>query len=666
MMLMLYDHRQTDFTTNGDPINGAYAAHVTREEGFYLKFKLALDEEGNYKKIQPEMIIGAMTPDGLNQFRVFDILPKKDHVEVIALQLFYYLDKRLVKPFSLTRADGGGAIKAFESNFVSSIAPYTFDSGVSEVHDFTTDTSRSVQEGYYNALEIINRIATRWDSEFLLNGFDVRMVKRLGKRTNALLYERKNISDFESEDSIRKLVTRIYAKSQWTLDPDDKDYVKDAKGKENEREIKVTVDSPLIDQYSQIYEAEYTNNNCKTEQELINWAKLKYSTDHLDKPARSIEVKTNIIDDTVINFGDELVLKYTIHDIDETIRCVGYDYDPINEQYYSVTLGDWRQSFGKAIGGSIADVSERQKSELERLKTEVQIVQMRANGINRVTYGPQPVPNPINGDLWFKHTLDRPDEVTMWVYDAEIGDWVRKDITPEEIRLKLKALETQATEANQKAEQIQSESAKKLAEFEQQLKDLGLPTESIEQTLDQLRQQLDRVSSRTNATLDMIGNDGVTRYNKNLLKGEFKRTIDYDDGKTSIVANDGGFKKGQTYTISFDAVCKLIQKGKLTISLSPPNALRPVNITVKPPKKRLDDIVVNTVKKENTIETYQGLNKVIVQNGWYETREFDLNVGETNALNFRLKYRDYIEDDLKTDRQFVWNNNHELLIESSL
>ncbi|MHA6569143.1 hypothetical protein ACX3VE_07680, partial [Escherichia coli] len=69
------------------------------------------------------------------------------------------------------------------------------------------------------------------------------------------------------------------------------------------------VDSPLIDQYSQIYEAEYTNNNCKTEQELINWAKLKYSTDHLDKPARSIEVKTNIIDDTVINFGDELVLK---------------------------------------------------------------------------------------------------------------------------------------------------------------------------------------------------------------------------------------------------------------------------------------------------------------------------------------------------------------------
>ncbi|MDK7046778.1 hypothetical protein QP272_27095, partial [Escherichia coli] len=107
----------------------------------------------------------------------------------------------------------------------------------------------------------------------------------------------------------------------------------------------------------------------------------------------------------------------------------------------------WRQTFGKAIGGSIADVSERQKSELERLKTEVQIVQMRANGINRVTYGPRPVPNPINGDLWFKHTLDRPNEVTMWVYDAEIGDWVRKDITPEEIRLKLKALETQATEA---------------------------------------------------------------------------------------------------------------------------------------------------------------------------------------------------------------------------
>ncbi|RYC97861.1 phage tail spike protein [Facklamia hominis] len=666
MMLMVYDNRQTDFTANGDPINGAYAAHVTREEGFYLKFKLALDEEGNYKKIQPEMIIEAMTPDGPNQFRVFDVLPKKDHVEVTALQLFYYLDKRLVKPFSLTRADGGGAIKAFEANFVSSIAPYTFDSSVSEVHDFTTDTSRSVQEGYYNALEIINRIATRWDSEFLLNGFDVRMVKRLGKRTNALLYERKNISDFESEDSIRKLVTRIYAKSQWTLDPDDKDYVKDAKGKENEREIKVTVDSPLIDQYSQIYEAEYTNNNCKTEQELINWAKLKYSTDHLDKPARSIEVKTNIIDDTVINFGDELVLKYTIHDIDETIRCVGYDYDPINEQYYSVTLGDWRQSFGKAIGGSIADVSERQKSELERLKTEVQIVQMRANGINRVTYGPQPVPNPINGDLWFKHTLDRPDEVTMWVYDAEIGDWVRKDITPEEIRLKLKALETQATEANQKAEQIQSESAKKLAEFEQQLKDLGLPTESIEQTLDQLRQQLDRVSSRTNATLDMIGNDGVTRYNKNLLKGEFKRTIDYDDGKTSIVANDGGFKKGQTYTISFDAVCKLILQSELTLDFVTPTANRGVSFKLVPKRKRLQTYTRSTKTKYWNRTIHQDRYTATFTSEWYKTTSKTINHNGITKEVISLAYRDYVENNLTTDRQLAWSNDYDLIVQSAL
>ncbi len=556
-MLMAYDNHQTDFTVNGDPINGAYAAHVTREEGFYLKFKLALDEEGNYKKIQPEMIIGAMTPDGLNQFRVFDILPKKDHVEVIALQLFYYLDKRLVKPFSLTRADGGGAIKAFESNFVSSIAPYTFDSSVSEMHNFTTDTSRSVQEGYYNALEIINRIAARWDSEFLLNGFDVRMVKRLGKRTNALLYERKNISDFESEDSIRKLVTRIYAKSQWTLDPDDKGYVKDAKGKENEREIKVTVDSPLIDQYSQIYEAEYTNNNCKTEQELINWAKLKYSTDHLDKPARSIEVKTNIIDDTVINFGDELVLKYTIHDIDETIRCVGYDYDPINEQYYSVTLGDWRQSFGEAIGGSIVDVSERQKSELERLKTEVQIVQMRANGINRVTYGPQPVPNPINGDLWFKHTLDRPDEVTMWVYNAEIGDWVRKDITPEEIRLKMKALESQATEANQKADSISEKAdeaistatgAKDIAERGNQIVDeLNAHRSKIDDEIDRLKE---RNTINDEVSAEFITNKQLVRYNENRWLGEPYGNLDQGDNCIPIKHNGDGFLIGKEYTVS--------------------------------------------------------------------------------------------------------------------
>lgn len=556
MHLQLYDSQTTEFKTNGDPINGVYNPHVIRDEGFYLKFKLMPGGEF-INKIQHEMIIGAMTPDGMNYFRVFDIDPKDDCIEITALQLFYYLDRRLVGSFGLHDSDGKSAIEALKANFVSSIAPYTFDSSVTDKHDFTTDTTENVDGKYYNALEVINRIATRWDSEFVLNGFDVRMIKRLGKRTQALLYEKKNISSFESESSIRKLVTRIYAKSKWILDTEDKEYVKDAKGNENEREIKVTVDSPLINQYSQIYEAEYTNNNCKTERELINWAKLKYSTDHLDKPSRSINVKTNIIDGTKINYGDDVILRYLVNNVDEEIRCVGYDYDPISEEYYSVSLGDWRQTFGSTVGDAVTDVSERQRAELEELKKNVQIAQMSANDKNRVTYGPNPVPNPIDGDLWFKYTYDRPNEVTIWVYDESIRDWVRQDLTSEEVKRKLEDIDKQLQSANTKSDEIAKQAdeailtatgAKDIAERGKQLADeLSAHRTKIDDEINRLKE---RNTINDEVTAEFITNKELIRYNENRWLGEPYGNLDQGDNCIPIRHNGGGFLIGKEYTVS--------------------------------------------------------------------------------------------------------------------
>lgn len=353
--------------------------------------------------------------------------------------------------------------------------------------------------------------------------------------------------------------------------------------------------------------------------------------------------------------------------IDYPVRVFEVKWDRLTNSVVELKLGDiLHESASKRQSRMMNAIRDAVAEGQEEIADKIIDHLPSADGFNTNWYSQTEPKNPRIGDIWFAPDPENEGHYIMYSWDGTIWQELIRTKNWKVVDDKLKELESQATEANQKAEQIQSESAKKLADFEKQLKDLGLPTESIEQTLDQLRQQLDQVSSRTNATLDMIGNDGVTRYNKNLLKGEFKRTVDYDDGKTAIVANDGGFKKGQTYTISFDAVCKLLQKGTLTISLSPPNDLRPVDITVKPPKKRLGDIVINTVKKENTIETYQGVNTVVVSNDWYETRFYNLDVKENSALNFRLKYRDYFEDDLKSDRQFVWNNNHDLLIESSL
>lgn len=406
-MLYLYEKNTINFTNNGEPIRHSYEERVIREEGFYLTFKLLLDKNSDYKKVKKEMIVSAETPDGRNQFRVYDIVKRKDHVEVVAVQLMYDLDNKMVNPFKVTNVSGTTVINRLVSVFKSSLGSFTLSSSVTETHDFTTNDADDHTPSH-NALEVLNRITNRWDSELLVNGYDIRMIKRLGTKTNALLYEKKNISEFEDESSVRGMATRIHATSRFT-----------AEGDEDETVISVTVDSPLINEYAQIYEKSFINNDARTSQELINWVKLKYSTENIDKPKRTINVSTNIIDCTEINYGDDLVLKYLIHDVDEIIRCVGYDYDPISKTYYSITLGDWKDSFTTTLTGGIVDTTQRQ---INQIKNNVTHILMNADGYHRNAYGPDPVPNPINGDIWYYFEWDRPNEIEMRIF--EDGFWV--------------------------------------------------------------------------------------------------------------------------------------------------------------------------------------------------------------------------------------------------
>lgn len=460
-MLHLYEKNTINFTNNGEPIRHSYEEHVIREEGFYLTFKLLLDKNSDYKKIKKEMIISAETPDGRNQFRVYDIVKRKDHVEVVAIQLMYDLDNKMVNPFKVTNVSGTTIINRFVSAFKSTLVPFTLSSSVTETHDFTTNDADDNTPSH-NALEVLNRITNRWDSELMLNGFDIRIVKRLGTRTNALLYEKKNISEFEDESSVRGMTTRIHATSRFT-----------AEGDEDETVISVTVDSPLINEYAQIYEKSFVNNDARTTQELINWVKLKYSTENIDKPKRTISVSTNIIDGTEINYGDDLVLKYLLHDVDEVIRCVGYDYNPVAQTYYSITLGDWKDSFATTLTGGIVDTTQRQ---INQIKKNVTHILMNADGYHRNAYGPDPVPNPINGDIWYYFEWDRPNEIEMRIF--EDGFWVP---IPFGTKAEVDAAIEQAEEAKKEAEQAYADAvteAERLVEEQSEAFDAKLEAET--------------------------------------------------------------------------------------------------------------------------------------------------------------------------------------------
>ena len=413
VIIYLYNSTVTDFTYNGQPLNKAYEVIVDRtiNDSFFVTFNHPLDDKGIYKTIEKDKIVKVHTPEGMQPFRVMDRVKYMDHVSIEAWPLFYAdMRNKLVKPLMIKGASGQAAVNTFVNNLLIN-TPFTFTSNITDAHDYHTQDTEERENNpnqLYNALDVFKDIVTRWNGELVINGYDIRLLGRLGKNTGALLYEKKNISDFTDEESIQDVTTRLYGKSEWTERPE-------GSGEEIKHEISVKVESPLINAYSGIvFEKQYTNNDIRTEKEMKDWLNLKFTTDNIDKPSRNIKVNTNIVDDTVINLGDSLVLKYVKHDVDMEIRMVGYTYDGYANRYITVQLGDAKQSYVGNVQNTVKEIETNVNTNVKQTVNQI----LNANGERMIYSVTEPVGNFKNGDVWFDQ------QGGMYFWDEESGMWI--------------------------------------------------------------------------------------------------------------------------------------------------------------------------------------------------------------------------------------------------
>lgn len=359
-LIYLYDGNTTEFEYNGKPLPKAYDVEYDFKinEEYFVSGKHPLDKEEVYQEIVEDKIIKVHTPFGQQPFRIIDVKKAMDYVEFEAWPLFMAdMRNKLIKPLSLNNTSGLQAVIAFKNALIQETKFY-FTSDIPDVHDYNTqDVNESESDKYqlYDALDIFKDLVARWGGEVFFDGYDVRILRRIGTNTQALLYEKKNISSFVDQKNIEGLVTRVYGKSDWTTS-------EDGSNEQTEHHIKSVVDSPLINEYSGlIFEKQYTNNNIRTKQEMDNWLALKFSTDNIDKPTRTIETSTNLIGGDYVSIGDTLILKYIKHNVDMTIRMIGCKYDAYEDRYLSTILGDAKQTFTQQVSNSVDAVNDSVK-----------------------------------------------------------------------------------------------------------------------------------------------------------------------------------------------------------------------------------------------------------------------------------------------------------------
>ncbi|MGX7447089.1 phage tail spike protein [Dolosigranulum pigrum] len=601
-MIYLYDKTATAFKYHGRPLPNAYdvQVHYMLNDEFYVQGKHPIDDRHVYQEIEQDRIIKCYTPDGLQPFRIMSVTKLMGTVEFEAWPLFYAdMRHKLVKPIAAKRLSGVAVLEVFEQNLLQD-TPFTFSSNIDSVHDYhTQDINEREEDGLtlFDALDVFKAIVRRWNGEVVINGYDIRLLERVGQDKQVLLYEKKNIANFVDETSIKGVVTRLHGKSTWTTRDEE-----DAEAEEKTHSLRVTIDSPLIDEYGgTVYEKQYTNNDIRTENELRRWLELKFERGHIDKPERSIELETNMVDGHALQVGDGLVLKYLKHGVDAPFRMTGYIYDGYHNRYIKVLIGSATSDVGSQLYGSvqsgISDFEQSMVNEFNKMSHSL----INSLG-NKIIYGSErPEGNFKDGDIWFD------DKGTMYIWNSELQDWEEIIRTSDQERVKrlVEELEQYWKEAQAEFDKIQAENDKKLDEFESQIEAFqkrvdefgGVSRQDIldaleqadisekvkeaitdagfTKSIDDIEQRLSETAESARVTAEIVGGDGSTRYNKNRADTT-NATIELEKQFVEIgstgddgwpVDDEGNLKE---LTISFEAECIPRGSSTVTVRLSTP------------------------------------------------------------------------------------------------
>ncbi|HGM9542131.1 TPA: phage tail spike protein, partial [Streptococcus pyogenes] len=234
-------------------------------------------------------------------------------------------------------------------------------------------------------------------------------------------------------------------------------------------------------------------------------------------------------------------------------------------------------------------------------------------------------------------------------------NWRKVNLEFDNFKKKVEQEGLQFNTLKEQIKEVDERTDKELEEFRATLKNLTLPEEaikkiteaikvddipSLKQNFDDLKNKVSETSETARLNAEIIGTDGKTRYNKNLLVGDPNRVKKIDEDYIEVEANDGGFKRGETYTISFSQTCELLKKVAITLTQADNKG---VKLVLTPTKAKMDAQTFEVTKDKQSIEVYPLSYKGVLTGDWYKSKQIDLTVSEAQELALEMAYKEVVD-----------------------
>lgn len=342
------------YLTNGNmPLNAAYADEIVQEENstYQLTFRFPTSDL-LWEKLKEETFLTADDLHGEQDFVIFEVEKKHGYIQVYANQVFTLLNNYVVNPISLDRQAGSTALSRF-AGAITRDNPFSFFSDIEDRHTFNIGSKNAMEAFAKDKHSIIGQ----WGGDLVRHGYQVRLLKNGGSENESLFMYKKNLSSYQHKTSTKSLKTRITFTTT----------VKGEGEKAPDRTFTVTIDSPLINKYSQIYEdvIEVNDQDVKDEASLRKYGEQYFRTTLCDMMEDSLEIDVVGQSDVPVQMFDIVSLFHEVYNLDVRKKITKYTYSPMGKKLKTIGFGQFKSGLANAIGNAVSDAVKGEAQQLQ-------------------------------------------------------------------------------------------------------------------------------------------------------------------------------------------------------------------------------------------------------------------------------------------------------------
>ncbi|CMV70224.1 phage tail spike protein [Streptococcus pneumoniae] len=351
-------------TEGNTPLNEAYNDEIVHlgNNTYQLTFRFPTSDT-KWELLKEETFLTADDLHGEQDFYIFEVEKQQGYIQVYANQVISLLNNYIVSSIEVDRVSGTRVLSAFAGS-ITRANPFSFFSDIDDRHTLNIKDK--------NAMEVLAKgkhsILGQWGGDMVRNGYNLRLLKNGGSENESLFMYKKNLSSYQHKTSTKSLKTRITFKT--TVKGEGENAV--------DHDYMVVIDSPLLGNYSQIYEdvVEVNDQDVTDEASLIEYGKQYFRTSMCDMLEDNLEISVVGQSDVAVQMFDVVSFYHEWYGLDVRKKITKYTYSPMAKLLKSIGFGIFQSSLANAIGGIVNDAVLNESRNLhqifeERLKKEI-------------------------------------------------------------------------------------------------------------------------------------------------------------------------------------------------------------------------------------------------------------------------------------------------------